>query len=120
MSVTIHTPKRAKDPLYCHYQGQFKAQPAFLEFDPDSGVAHWDWSGNIGPGSPERVWNGRVIRWDVSPKIKWTAIWKISKDPRFAEALETLRDTERGSDERWEACSEVSRIIEEYSPRYNI
>lgn len=114
MSVTITVPKRAKDPLYCLYQGQFKAQPAFLEFDPESKHAYWDYSGEIGNAVPERVWFRRVIRWHVHPKIKWTALKKISGDPRFLEALETLAGAELGSDERWQGIDQIHAIIREY------
>jgi len=115
MIVKMITPKRQKDPLYHVYQGQFRPQAAFLEYEICSGIASWGWSGEIGEAVPERVWDGSIIRWSVDPKIKWSALWTISKDPRLIDALSAISETEFGSDERWNLREEVAELIHEYT-----
>lgn len=116
MMVKMITPKRQKDPLYHVYDGQYRPQAAFLDYEISSGIASWGWSGEIGNAVPERVWDGSIIRWSVDPKIKWSTLWKISRDPRLFDVLSAISETEFGSDERWNLREEVVGIINEHSP----
>ena len=64
--ITIdHVSTDTLHPLYAQYGGQVTAQPSYVELDLDSGNLSADYSGEIGNGIPERIWNGRATRFDV-------------------------------------------------------
>ena len=67
-TVTIdHVSTEKLHPLFAHYGGQVTAQPTYVEIDLESGNLSADYSGEVGSGVPERVWNGDVARFDISP-----------------------------------------------------
>ena len=56
-------------PLYVQYDGQVTVQRTYVEIDLDSGDLSADYSGDVGGGVPERVWEGEVKRFDISPDL---------------------------------------------------
>jgi hypothetical protein len=55
----------ALHPLYV----QGTVQPTYVELDLDSGDLSADYSGDVGGGVPERVWNGEVVRYAIDPDL---------------------------------------------------
>ena len=56
-------------PLWQQYDGQLNTQPAFIEHDTRDGSLSADYSGEIGGGVPESVWNGKRRRYSISPHL---------------------------------------------------
>ena len=56
-------------PLWQQYDGQLNTQPAFIEHDTRDGSLSADYSGEVGGGVPESVWNGKLRRYSISPHL---------------------------------------------------
>ena len=56
-------------PLWRQYDGQSTTQPAFIEHDTRNGSLIADYSGEVGGGVPEDVWNGKRRRYAISPQL---------------------------------------------------
>jgi len=56
-------------PLWCQYDGQLQTQPAYIEVDTTTPELSADYSGEIGGGVPESVWNGKRRRYSISPHL---------------------------------------------------
>lgn len=53
------------DELFCHYDGQTEAQPAYIELDLRNGTLTADYNGNIGNAVPETVRHGIDLRYPI-------------------------------------------------------
>ena len=68
--ITIeHVSTDELHPLYVQYDGQVTVQPTYIEFDLDSGDLSAEYSGDVGGGVPERVWDGEVVRYPIDPDL---------------------------------------------------
>lgn len=67
--VVDHVSTKTLHPLYAHFSGQTSPQESYVELDLDSGNLSADYSGEVGNGIPERIWNGRATRFDVDPHL---------------------------------------------------
>jgi len=69
-TITI-TPVESSElhPLWRQYDGQSTTQPAFIEHDTRNGSLIADYSGEVGGGVPEDVWNGKRRRYAISPQL---------------------------------------------------
>ena len=67
--VVDHVSTKTLHPLYAHFSGQTSSQESYVELDLDSGNLSADYSGEVGNGIPERIWNGRATRFDVDPHL---------------------------------------------------
>ena len=56
-------------PVFVQYDGQLTTQPAFIEHDTRNGSLIADYSGEVGGGVPEDVWNGKRRRYAISPQL---------------------------------------------------
>ena len=56
-------------PLWVQYEGQLNTQPAYIEFNSITDELSADYSGEIGGGVPESVWNGKRRRYSISPHL---------------------------------------------------
>lgn len=54
-------------PIYYRYAWQGECQDAYIEIDIEDETIDADWDGQIGGGSPQRVWHGIARRYSVSP-----------------------------------------------------
>jgi len=70
----------ALHPLYVQYDGQVTVQPTYVEIDLDSGNLSADYSGDVGGGVPERVWNGDVVRYAIDPDLTASEINQLLDD----------------------------------------
>jgi len=61
-------------PVYVQYDGQLTTQPAFIEHDTRDGSLIADYSGEVGGGVPEDVWNGKRRRYSISPHLTMVEI----------------------------------------------
>jgi hypothetical protein len=53
-------------PVYVQYDGQLTPQPAFIEHDTRDNTLVAGYSGEIGGGVPEDVWNGKRRRYKIN------------------------------------------------------
>lgn len=51
--------------LFLKYSGQYQQQPCYVQLDCEAETLCAEVDGSIGPGTPFRVWHGRVIRWSI-------------------------------------------------------
>ena len=79
-------------PLWRQYDGQLTTQPAFIEHDTRNGSLIADYSGEVGGGVPEDVWNGKRRRYAISPQLTCAEINALLDD--VATALETDADAD--------------------------
>ena len=79
-------------PLWRQYDGQLTTQPAFIEHDTRNGSLIADYSGEIGGGVPEDVWNGKRRRYAISPQLTCAEINVLLDD--VAAVLEENPDAE--------------------------
>lgn len=56
-------------PLFCMYDSQYRAQPAYLTLDVETGAVSADYNGNIGGGMSEDVWRNRVLHFPCDPLV---------------------------------------------------
>ena len=56
-------------PVYCKYDNQIEAQPAFISLDLRTGVIDADYSGEIGSAVPADVWARKVLRFQINPMM---------------------------------------------------
>ena len=63
-------------PLWAQYDGQLTTQPAYIEFDTTTPYDELsaDYSGEVGGGVPESVWNGKRRRYSISPHLTYVEI----------------------------------------------
>lgn len=54
-------------PVYCHYDGQFEPQPAYILLDIRSGEVNADYDTTINSGLPVCVWNNLELRFFINP-----------------------------------------------------
>jgi len=66
-SIELHYPTDDL-PLYCHYDGQYQPQMAYIELDEDGDVRA-TYNAEIGGGVPVDVYNGLTRRWTVSGEV---------------------------------------------------
>ena len=74
-------------PLWVQYEGQLNTQPAYIEFNSITDELSADYSGEIGGGVPESVWNGKRRRYSISPHLTLDEINKLLDE--VAAVLET-------------------------------
>ena len=67
--VVDHVSTKTLHPLYAHFDGQTSPQDAYVELDLEGGNMYADYSGEVGNGIPERIWNGRATRFDIDPHL---------------------------------------------------
>lgn len=73
MTKRVHVPEitvsriESDDPLalYEKFRGEHAAQPVYVEFDLESATLSAYTSPDIGPGTPERVYSRRALRWEI-------------------------------------------------------
>ena len=111
-------------PLYVQYDGQVTVQPTYVEIDLDSGDLSADYSGDVGGGVPERVWNGEVKRFDISPDLTAAEINRLLDEiaPIAQEWIDAREQSEpglwgRGPIDYWishiDAGFKIERLCEE-------
>jgi hypothetical protein len=63
-------------PLWVQYDGQLNTQPAYIELDTTTPYDELsaDYSGEVGGGVPEDVWNGKRRRYSISPHLTMVEI----------------------------------------------
>ena len=84
-------------PLYVQYDGQVTAQPSYVEIDLESGNLSADYSGEVGSGVPERVWDGDVVRFDVAPDLTAAEINQLLQEiAPFAQEWIDVWDVDLG------------------------
>ena len=63
-------------PLWQQYDGQLNTQPAYIELDTTTPYDELsaDYSGEVGGGVPEDVFNGKRRRYSISPHLTMVEI----------------------------------------------
>ena len=79
-------------PLWVQYEGQLNTQPAYIEFNSITDELSADYSGEIGGGVPESVWNGKRRRYTISPHLTLDEINTLLDE--VAAVLETDSGTD--------------------------
>jgi hypothetical protein len=93
MIITItHLDSTELHPLWRQYDGQVWTQPTFVELDTRNGSLIADYSGEVGGGVPEDVWNGKRRRYKIDPQLTCAEINALLDD--VATALETDADAD--------------------------
>lgn len=93
-------------PLYCRYQGQTNAQPAYVEMDEDGNVSA-DYSGEIGNAVPMTVWHGRTLRWAVSNQVRGDELADLIERDDVVALLERVY---LGHSVEWDGNNHVGRL----------
>jgi hypothetical protein len=91
-TITITYPDmNARAPLLHYYPTQNHPRAAYLEMDED-GHVRTDWDSEAGTGNtvPERVWNGRTLRWRISPRLTAAALCDFLEDEATQALLEQI------------------------------
>lgn len=69
-TITItHLETGKLHPVYVQYDGELTTQPAFIEHDTRDNTLVAGYSGEIGGGVPEDVWNGKRRRYKINPDL---------------------------------------------------
>lgn len=106
-------------PLYVQYDGQVTVQRTYVEIDLDSGDLSADYSGDVGGGVPERVWEGEVKRFDISPDLTAAEINRLLDEiaPIAQEWIDAREQSEPGLWGRgpidYDAGFKIERLCEE-------
>lgn len=95
--------------LYHVYPGQSRPQTAHVQLDGGGRVTA-DWNGEIGNAVPMDVWNGRTLRWAVSPYLSGPALAEALASPEVAALLEAVA---AGHDEEWNGSNHVGTLTPE-------
>ena len=82
-------------PLWRRYDGQLTTQPAFIEHDTRDGSLIADYSGEVGGGVPEDVWNGKRRRYAISPQLTCAEINVLLDDVAAVLDNDADADVER-------------------------
>jgi len=107
MTTTTITIPSGELPLYYQYPGQSRPQPAYIELAEDGAVTA-GWSGEIGNAMPMRVWNGRTLRWAVSPYLSGNELAEL-----IDELRPLLEQMHAGHTVEWDGSNRVGRLTAE-------
>jgi hypothetical protein len=92
---------------YHVYDGQCQAQPAFVEFNCQTGELSSDWDGEIGNGVPVDVWNKLRLRWSIPSALD---VYSIN------DLMETIegycQDVSDGFENVWDGSNWVGKYTE--------
>lgn len=105
-----------KTPLYHKYQGQFNAQPAYIELDCRDGELMADWNGEIGNAIPFYYFHGLAVRWSVSSTISGASLKTILSDADFLAECQAILD---GFEEVWDGSNHVGRYADDWEEHFN-
>lgn len=105
--TTKTTIKYENKSLYLKYPNQTSQQKCFIELDLEDGELNAGTNPSIGSGTPMRVWNGIVKRWNI-PCLKPKAVIALLKEiqPLAEEIME-------GSSIFWDGKNYVGKLTEE-------
>jgi len=106
--VRIVKTARQKCPLYKRYPGQLSPQPAHLVLDPEEKEAVFEVD-TAHPSTPARFWHGRMIRWPVNPRVKWSVLHKLEENEKLLNLLGVVAD---GHTVTWDGSNHVGRLNE--------
>lgn len=98
----------APAPLYKRYATQTGAQSAFVELD-ERGTVTADWSGVIGNAVPMTVWNGRTLRFRVSPRVRGADLRSYLE----GDGRGLLARIHGGHDVAWDGSNNRGRLSED-------
>lgn len=93
-------------PLYAKYAGQINPQPAYVTLDLESGFVDADYSGDVGNGMPESVWNNRTLRWSINTQLSGSQVQELLED-----ILPQLQVILNGSEIEWDGSNWVGKIV---------
>jgi hypothetical protein len=96
------------DALYHRYPKQDEPQDAYVELSLDGQVTA-NWNGEVGNAVPIDVWNGRRLRFSVSPYISGQALATFLQ----RDALELLTVIYEGHSERRNGQNTVATLTPE-------
>jgi hypothetical protein len=105
--LDIREYKDEKLPVYCKYNGQFQAQPAYISLDVD-GEVRARYNGNIGSGTTVRHWHGLEIHWSIPANMTGEQI-----DMFIEEIKPLLEKVYDGHTEVWDGNNYVGKLTEE-------
>ena len=54
-------------PVFCHYDGQFEPQPAFIFLDIETGEVNANYNSCIGNATTLRVWHNKELHFPINP-----------------------------------------------------
>jgi hypothetical protein len=92
-------------PLYQHYPGQTRPQPAYVSLTEEGQVSAFS-SGEIGHAVPIEVWNGRTTRWSVPPTVRASTLAELLQ----GEALPLLQRVHAGHEVAFDGSNHRGRL----------
>jgi len=95
-------------PLYCKYEMQYQAQPAYVQID-SSGNVTADYSGEISNAVPESVYHDRTLRFRVSPEVSGTSLFDYLL--QFGRPL--LARIHAGHEVDWNGSNQVGSLTDD-------
>lgn len=111
-----------KTPLYLRYPAQINPQPAYVHLTSDGQVSAYV-SGEIGNGTPARIWNSVDLQWPVSCEAHPVLLAKLLQGDALpllerihaGHAVEWDGSNYRGelTDDASEASDELAQLLEE-------
>ncbi|MBW7932897.1 MAG: hypothetical protein H3C62_04645 [Gemmatimonadaceae bacterium] len=107
MTVQITVPDgRCIAPLYHRFDGQVRAQPAYLVIDPGARAAWWDWNDDVGNVVPWAVWHHRQFRVPCSNTLSRAQLASLSDDATVCMLVDRVCDgyTESSDGKRGVGC----------------
>jgi hypothetical protein len=93
--------------LYRRYPGRDFVQPCFVALDLADGALSADYDGEVSGNTPESVYHGRVLRWEI-PVLTAQAANELLDD--LAAAAQRVLD---GASIEWNGSSNVVRLTAE-------
>ncbi|MEV6574825.1 hypothetical protein [Streptomyces sp. NPDC051577] len=108
MSLTVDVrPVTGPEALHAWYQGQTKAQPAYVELGLRDGILLASYDAVVGPGGPASVDHGIDLRWSI-PALTQEAADELLKE--LAPLAQRILD---GSEVDWDGNNHVGRLLTE-------
>ena len=98
-----------KAPLHHRYPGQTSHQPAYIRLSED-GEVRADWSGEVGGGKPEHVWNRRTLEFGVSAFAKPEVLADLLESGAARPLLERIY---AGHSVFWDGSNNKGRLNED-------
>jgi len=108
-SVDVNNQRGMDIPLYVLHPGQIKPQPAFIQMDKYGNVSAQRFGG-IGNTVPEAVFNGRTIRWDVSPAANGDSLADLTESLKVRCLFEMVH---QGFEIYWNGNNYVGALDDE-------